>query len=382
MRIYLAHPITDYGTPRQAEAIAALEARGFQVVNPDAPEHEAGYRQQGMAYFTNLVEACGALAFLRFPGGSIGAGVAKEIQAALGLRLPVYDMDRGFDDFLGFALQSVLSVGQTRSKIKWRDRVLTAFSCGEASAVNAKLTIERHGPKAEIYYCDTFKYEHPDNRRFFDDVQNWLGREIKILRSGEYTDIYDVFERTGWLVGVGGARCTTELKKNPRKAHQKTDDLHTFGYTVEERSRIENFFKENPELFGEFPLWEEHITKRQCRQIVRDAGIEIPAMYRLGYKNNNCIGCVKGGKGYWNKIRRDFPDMFDKMAKTERRLDAAICKNEGRNPDGTRWRERVFLDELPPDVGRYEAEPDIECGVLCIHEPEPDAALVAAAALV
>ena len=24
-------------------------------------------------------------------------------------------------------------------------------------------------------------------------------------------------------------------------------------------------------------------------------GIEIPVMYRLGYNNNNCVGCVKGG---------------------------------------------------------------------------------------
>lgn len=36
--------------------------------------------------------------------------------------------------------------------------------------------------------------------------------------------------------------------------------------------------------------------------------------------------------------------------------------------DGKRWRERVFLDELPPGAGRYESEPDIECGVLCINE--------------
>lgn len=55
------------------------------------------------------------------------------------------------------------------------------------------------------------------------------------------------------------------------------------------------------------------------------------------------------------------------VAKMERTLNAAICKREG-VMGGKRWRERVFLDELPTGVGRYEAEPDIECGVLCIHE--------------
>ena len=40
-------------------------------------------------------------------------------------------------------------------------------------------------------------------------------------------------------------------------------------------------------------------------------------MYKLGYNNNNCIGCVKGGQAYWNKIRIDFPETFNKMAKLE-----------------------------------------------------------------
>jgi hypothetical protein len=246
-------------------------------------------------------------------------------------------------------------------------RTLSWFSCGDASAVAAKLTVDKYGDMAEVLYCNTFAYEHPDNRRFFDDVARWLQRDIKILTSKEYNDIYDVFERTRWLIGNKGARCTTELKKNVRKAYQTVDDMHVFGFTADEQHRVDRFHKENPELFAEFPLIEAGLTKQDCHRIVREAGIETPMMYRLGYKNNNCIGCVKGGKGYWNKIRRDFPEMFDKMARTERSLNAAICKNQGVT-DGVRWRQRVFLDELPPDAGRYEAEPDIECGVLCTLE--------------
>lgn len=247
-------------------------------------------------------------------------------------------------------------------------RVLSWFSCGDASAVAAKLTVEKYGDRCEVLYCDTFAYEHPDNRRFFADVEKWLGREIKVLRSEEYRDIYDVFERTRWLVGVGGARCTTELKKNVRKGYQVPDDIHVFGFTADEQRRVDRFWKENPELFAEFPLIESGITKAGCHERIRQAGIEIPAMYRLGYKNNNCIGCVKGQSGYWNKIRKDFPAVFAKMAATERSLGAAICKKEGVT-DGKRWRKRVFLDELPADAGRHEPEADIECGVLCIHEP-------------
>jgi hypothetical protein len=97
--------------------------------------------------------------------------------------------------------------------------------------------------------------------------------------------------------------------------------------------------------------------------MIRQAGIELPAMYKLGYKNNNCIGCVKGQAGYWNKIRKDFPEIYNKMAKVERDLDVAINKSR---IGGTR--KRVFLDELPEGTGIYTQEPDIECGVLCNHE--------------
>lgn len=244
-------------------------------------------------------------------------------------------------------------------------RVLAWFSCGDASAVAAKLAVEKYGERCEVLYCDTFAYEHPDNRRFFADVERWLDRKIGVLSSDKYRDIYDVFEQTRWLVGPGGARCTTELKKNVRKAYQLPDDIHVFGYTADEQHRVDRFWKENPELFAEFPLIDAGLTKKDCHNQIRAAGIEIPAMYRMGYKNNNCIGCVKGQSGYWNKIRVDFPETFAKMALVERRLNAAICKNEG-VADGKRWRKRVFLDELPPNAGRYVTEPDIECGVLCI----------------
>ena len=86
------------------------------------------------------------------------------------------------------------------------------------------------------------------------------------------------------------------------------------------------------------------------------AGIELPAMYKLGYQNNNCIGCVKGGLGYWNKIRVDFPEQFNKMASIERVVGAKILKHKG---------ERIWLSDLPADAGDYPTEQSIECGIFC-----------------
>lgn len=65
-----------------------------------------------------------------------------------------------------------------------------------------------------------------------------------------------------------------------------------------------------------------------------------------------CIGCVKGGKGYWNKIRQDFPGIFESRAKMERELGRS-CING------------VFLDELEPSAGRMEKAILPDCGMLC-----------------
>ena len=243
-------------------------------------------------------------------------------------------------------------------------RKLVWFSCGAASAVAAKLAVGKY-PDCEVLYCDTLAYEHPDNMRFLRDVEQWIGKPITLLKSEKYADIYDVFKKTGWLVGVGGARCTTELKKNVRKAYQREDDLHIFGLTSDEEKRIDRFEDQNPELEVEWILADTDTTKNDCYRIIQEAGIELPEMYKLGYNNNNCIGCVKGQMGYWNKIRVDFPDAFERMAKLERKMNVALCKSYA----GDGKRKRVFLDELDPSAGRDIPMPDIECGVLCVNDP-------------
>lgn len=214
------------------------------------------------------------------------------------------------------------------------------------------LAIKEFGSdNVDLVYCDTLAYEHPDNKRFLSDVGQWVGKPIKIIRSKKYTDIYDVFDKTGWLVGPAGARCTTELKKVVRENYQIVGDTHIFGLTKEESSRAERMMRNHFDIDIDFILIRQGVGKNQCIEIIREAGIEIPAMYRLGYNNNNCIGCVKVGVGYWNKIRRDFPEHFDKMAKQERKMGTKILD--------------CYLDELDPNRGNHKVEHSFECGVMC-----------------
>jgi hypothetical protein len=234
-------------------------------------------------------------------------------------------------------------------------RILVWFSCGAASAVAAKVVVERYGTtrEVEVCYCDTSADEHPDNARFLADVEKWIGRSIKRLRHPKYQTCEQVYLGVRYIVGPRGASCTRVLKKEVREAYQRPDDTHVLGFTVEERGRVEGFRERFPDLKCMWILPAAGITKADCYHVLTVAGIELPAMYRLGYNNNNCIGCVKGGMGYWNKIRRDFPGVFAARAAVQRELGVGFSE------------ARFFLDELDPTAGQDVPEPPIECGLFC-----------------
>lgn len=234
------------------------------------------------------------------------------------------------------------------------ERMLVWFSCGAASAVAAKVAVDAYSSKYEVVVMNvSIKNEHKDNRRFLRDVEKWIGRKIKIVASKEYKDIDDVFLKERYIRGVAGAACTKRLKRWVQAKYAKPNDIIVLGMTADEQKRIDRLKARFPDERFAWILSDCGVTKTDCYNALTKAGIELPVMYKLGYDHNNCIGCVKGGMGYWNKIRRDFPEVFKRRAEVERIVGSPILRT-------------VFLDELDPEAGRDVKEPDIECGVFCL----------------
>jgi 3'-phosphoadenosine 5'-phosphosulfate sulfotransferase (PAPS reductase)/FAD synthetase len=230
-----------------------------------------------------------------------------------------------------------------------RQRAIIWFSCGAASAIALKLAKNKYKNLVAVY-CDTGG-EHPDNKRFLRDIEKWTDTKITILKNERYKDHFDVYEKDKFLVSPMGARCTLVLKRKLREDYQRPNDIHIFGYTLEERTRAAKFEMRNKGLKTDWILIENEVSKQNCLGILEQANIGIPVMYKLGYNHNNCIGCVKGGKGYWNRIRKDFPDHFNRMAKIERELNIRINDK--------------FLDEMGETEGNFAKEPDITCDIFC-----------------
>ncbi len=237
-------------------------------------------------------------------------------------------------------------------------RIVCWFRCGAASAVATKLAITQNAGKLPLIVARCIvEEEHPDNNRFALDCEKWFGAPILNLTNEKYGgSVYKVIQARKYISGVQGAPCTMLLKKDVRIAFQLPTDRHVFGYCYEEKERFDAFLDAN-NIDVEVPLIDRELTHANTLAMIEDAGIRLPEMYRLGYQHNNCIGCVKAtGAGYWNKIKKDFPIQFWRMAGASRVLGVKMTRIDG---------VRVFLDELPEGVGRYQDEPEIQCGIFC-----------------
>ncbi len=237
-------------------------------------------------------------------------------------------------------------------------KTVSWFSAGVSSAVATKLMIDEID---QILYTH-IEDQHPDTLRFVHDCEAWFGKPVDILqspyRSVEGAIMAGKMHPSGMYVnGPRGAECTRRLKKAVRKQWEYEQPLdvqlrYVWGMDYDEKHRCDRLRETMPDQIHVCPLVDRRMTKEMAHEVLMASGIKRPVMYELGYSNNNCIGCVKGGQGYWNKIRVDFPHVFAQRAAMERKARHTCIKG-------------VFLDELDPAAGRHEPPIVGDCGILC-----------------
>lgn len=123
MKLYYAHPLTEYNTPREADDLLLLARFGFEVYNPNCEEvtkqynaarkrQEANEHFDAFAYvFKPLVLACDGVAFRAFGDMRIGSGVATECNWAIEDDRPVFELPT-------YLRTRFLTVSETRERIR------------------------------------------------------------------------------------------------------------------------------------------------------------------------------------------------------------------------------------------------------------------------
>jgi hypothetical protein len=236
------------------------------------------------------------------------------------------------------------------------------FSAGVSSAVATRLAIAEID---EVIYCH-IDDQHADTLRFVADCEQWFGKPIKILQSPAkcVENAMRLFPSKGF---GKWSPCTQILKRRVRQEWERANShrspiRYVWGMDATEADRAKSVCRAMPTFDHIFPLIDRKIAKAEAHEILRASGIARPAMYELGYRNNNCVGCVKGGKGYWNKIRVDFPEVFESRAKLERLIGGSILKTSVGKGEKS---EPLYLDELDPTAGRDDGPIVDDCGIMC-----------------
>lgn len=248
------------------------------------------------------------------------------------------------------------------SRVNEGDVIVVWFSCGAASAVALAKTLEVYGGDCQVVAVNSFLVqEHPDNRRFLRDVESWLGVRVEVISGRDYPsgDCEEVWAGEGYISGRFYAPCTEFLKKRPRMEWESVNrsDWMVLGFNAAEKSRRDRFLEtERTNLLT--PLIDSGLTKEDCWSILASEGVEVPAMYRMGFANANCIGCVRAtSPTYWNQVRRLFPLEFEARARVSRSMGVRLVRYKGK---------RIFLDELPATAKGYRMKgmPG-DCGLFC-----------------
>lgn len=204
------------------------------------------------------------------------------------------------------------------------NKVICWWSGGVTSAVACKLAIDLYGKEnCSVIFIDT-RNEDEDTYRFMRDCEKWYSLPIEKITSTKYESIQAVWIKNKSLNTATGAVCSSELKRRVREVWEKENEWkhQVFGFDLNEAKRAKSMALNNSHTKPIFPLMMYGLYKKDCVKIIEAEGITIPRVYSYGYLNNNCFktGCVQGGIGYWQKIKREYPDKFKAMAEMEHKL--------------------------------------------------------------
>ena len=276
---------------------------------------------------------------------------------------------------------------------KQNKKIICWWSGGITSAVACKIALDVFGKdNCQVIMIDTFN-EDDDTYRFKNDCEKWYGKPIKIITEigKDYESIHDVWIKNKSLNVATGAICSTKLKRLVREKWQKVNDFdhQVFGFEFDKKefNRANGLTKNHTKAKAIYPLLMMGYDKDDCMRVVQEAGIEIPRVYKLGFRNNNCFntGCVQGGIGYWQKMKRDFPEKFDKMAEMEHKLTdlkgepVTMLKDQSNEvkkvveETGIKYKQFIFLKKHPnypelkciEDMKAQEVKPLFECNGFC-----------------
>lgn len=194
-------------------------------------------------------------------------------------------------------------------------RHLVMFSGGAGSYAAAKRVVAEHGPANTLLIFADTKMEDEDLYRFVGEAVAKLGAELITLCDGR--DPWQVFFDRRFLGNSRVDPCSETLKRNliRRWVQDNYTADNAIIYLGIDWTEIHRLKRAEPRWVPftlRAPLCEKpYLDKRQVLDILREDGIEVPRLYKMGFAHNNCGGfCVKSGQAQFKLLLEKMPDRY------------------------------------------------------------------------
>lgn len=212
-------------------------------------------------------------------------------------------------------------------------RIVVGYSGGVTSAWCLDWAL-RNYPRDEVValFHDTQR-EDADTYRYLREMAATLC--IDITERSDGRSVEEVEDDEHALANNRMAFCSRILKVNQRdlyftelRAAGVSDIALVLGFGQKEEQRVQratmNAAKGGYTVL--FPIVSDGVTKQQCADWSRSIGVRLPAMY-LWSDHANCVGCRRGGKGYWLAVKENHPAVFYAAADREQAFGHTFLKD-------------------------------------------------------
>jgi 3'-phosphoadenosine 5'-phosphosulfate sulfotransferase (PAPS reductase)/FAD synthetase len=251
-------------------------------------------------------------------------------------------------------------------------RVIVALSGGKASAWCADWALKTYPKNSVILYFNDTKWEHSDLYRFLQDLSAYFTKEIIYDVDGRTPE--DLFFEQGMLGSDRHPFCSSTLKGKRLQEFYQPHDILVFGIAPHESHRAKRITdvyaslsaKNNKPCYLRFPLITENVTDEQIDQFLKDANIEQPLLYKLGFTHNNCAGgCVRQGINSWKHLYRTLPEVYAERERVEKEFSKEIGRKSTFHSSISLEDLRIQLEHESLQLDLFSYDPSTECVGIC-----------------
>lgn len=213
-------------------------------------------------------------------------------------------------------------------------RQILSLSGGKDSSALAIYMRDRV-PNMEYAFCDTGE-ELPETYDYLEKLEAYLGKPIVRLNPDrQFSHYLDIFN--GVLPDARTRWCTRMLKIKPFERFVGNDKAINYVGIRADESHRKGYISSKPNITAKYPFIDDGIIKEDVLDILKDAGIGLPAYYNWRSRSG-CYFCFFQQRIEWVGLYNNHPKLFAKALAYE--------KENPINGNRYTWIERESLKEL------------------------------------